>query len=130
MSLDKFKLSSSVKTGIWVEFSEDVKFLVAHSGRANQKSQAVFERTYKPVRHQMRTGTLSNEKAEELEIEYLAEAIILDWYVVDNGVELPFNKENVKRILREYPVILDTINKTSSDIQNYIESSVKEDAGK
>lgn len=129
MSLDKFKLSDHVKTGIWFEFDENVKFKLAHSGRLNTKAQAIWERLHKPYRHQIRTGTLSDDKSDELLIQFLAEAIILDWKIVKDGSEIAFTRENVTQFLKDYPYLKDHVTTLAADAQNYLETSVKEDVG-
>lgn len=98
--------------GVIIDY-EEFRITIARAGGSNKRFQKALERISLPFQRAMITETLSNSQAEELLKEAYAEQVILKWEVPaadgkwkkgiedpDNGKILPFNKENVLKVLR------------------------------
>jgi len=112
MALDLIKNYKTDKNkeieGIWEDFGEGCRILIARMG--NPKYVEAFRKISKPHAKAMRRGTLKEEIAERIMNEALAEAIVLGWEgLEENGVEVPYNKENCMRILTTYKDLKDQI---------------------
>ena len=106
------------KEGVWQDMGDGLKMRIARIG--NPKYQKRFEALSKPHRRALRRGTLSNEIAEKLLVQCIAETIVLDWEgVEENGKETPFSVENAVRILLEYPELRKYVEDIANEMEGY-----------
>lgn len=98
--------------GVWMDYGpssrgEDfpTRIKIARSGGENKEFQKALELATKPFRKALQTGSMSNERAEQLFRKVFVEKVVLDWENVEtkDGEFLPFTPENVERILTELP---------------------------
>jgi hypothetical protein len=106
------------KEGVWQDMGDGLKMRIARIG--NPKYQKRFEALSKPHRRALRRGTLSNEIAEKLLVQCIAETIVLDWEgVEEDGAETPFSVENAVRILLEYPELRKYVEDIANEMEGY-----------
>jgi len=126
---DVKKLFGTDKTkeqeGVVHEMGEGLKVRIARIG--NPKYQKRFQALSKPHRRALRRGTLSDEIAEKLLIQCLAETIVLDWEgLEENGKEVKYSTENAVRILTEYPDLRNYVNDIANEMEGYQEDDNEE----
>lgn len=110
---DSFRVDADLeKKGVVLDYTE-FRVTIARAGGNNKRYQKTVERLGKPYQRAIATETLDNRKSEDLLKEAYAEAIVLDWEIPtengewtrgiedpESGDILPFNAENVLRVLR------------------------------
>ncbi len=108
----------------------EAEFIIARAGGANTKYQRVMERKMRPHRAAINAGTMDDEVMKKLLAEAYSEAVIFAWTGVNDkkGKSLPFNKENVVKILLDLPELFIEIVQESQRIKNYVEAAAEEDA--
>lgn len=127
--------TSLEQKGIALEYGA-ATIIVARAGGANKKFQSVMERKMRPYRTAINSGTMDEDVAEKLLAEAYAESIILAWEGVNERepdedglpVEIPFNKDNVVRVLMDLPDMFRDIQEQSQKIANFLKGTVEEDA--
>ena len=68
----------------------------------NRKFIEAMQAAYKPVRVQLDTNTLPDEKAFEIRAHCVAEHLLLDWGgITENGEEVPYSVETAKKWLTD-----------------------------
>lgn len=124
-NLDKlFKNDKNSESGgIWMEVSEEIKFLVKRFGGFNsQPVKMALAKYYKPYARQVETGTLSADKEREIQNRVFVESCMLDWKGVQiDGQEVPFSKEEAVKLLNSLPELADTLVNYANDPKNYRE---------
>lgn len=119
---DVKKLFGTDKTkeqeGVIHEMGEGLKMRIARIG--NPKYQKRFQALSKPHRRALRRGTLSDEIAEKLLVQCLAETIVLDWEgLEEDGVEIEYSTENAVKILTDYPELRNYVNDIANEMEGY-----------
>lgn len=111
--------------GVWYDIADDLKMKIARIGNPNyQKRLQILS---KPYRRAMRRGTLSDEVAEKLLIQCMAETIVLDWEgVEENGKEIPYSKEAAIDILTKYPELKSYIYDIANELEGFQEEENEE----
>jgi len=114
----EYGTDASLETeGTWEDFGEGCEIKIARIG--NKAYRKYFQKASKPYQKQIRRGTLSDDKAEELLIDAMAHCIVMDWKgMQEDGADIEFSIANCKRVLTEYKDLRDAI----SDIANSAES--------
>ena len=88
--------------GVWEDFGNGCKVLIARQGNENYKK--AFRKLSKPYQNAIRRNNLSDEIAERILIEVMAETIVLDWSgMEEDGKDIKYSKEECFRILKSYP---------------------------
>lgn len=88
------------KEGVWVDIGEGARVRVARSDNPNFVK--CLQSKAKPYRVQSRNRTLSDEVANKVLIETMAETILLDWDGIQkDGKTLPYSKENAVLLLTD-----------------------------
>lgn len=93
MDIGKFKTDLNRELdGVWVDIGKEARLKIARIG--NPAYKETFRRLAKPYQRQIRTGTLSDEVAERILAQSLAESVLLDWEgLEENGKPLPYSKK-------------------------------------
>jgi hypothetical protein len=120
---DLFGTSKELETqGAWcvVDKTEDgeMKFLLAYAGSSNKQ----FLKESARLARGKRVSVNNVEMTQELTKEVFVNSIILGWenVVVKKGEKpLPYNKENAKMLLDEFPALFDLLSLFATDISNY-----------
>lgn len=137
---DKFKTSDKLeKEGIVRDFGY-CRITLARAGGSNQKYNAIMERISAQHQRAIQNNLLQNDKALALILDAYAEAVVLNWetntgteedpsWVV--GIEppnedqlLPFNKDNVKMVLKALPELFAELRADATNLQFYRQSLV------
>jgi len=126
---DVKKLFGTDKTkeleGVVHDMGEGLKMRIARIG--NPKYQKRFEALSKPHKRALRRGSLSNDVAEKLLVQCLAETIVLDWEgLEEDGKKVKYSKENAVRILTDYPDLRNYVNDIANEMEGYQEDEDEE----
>lgn len=104
--------------GVWEDFGDGLEVKIARIG--NPIYQKAFQKISKPHKKAIRRGTLRDEKAEELLIEAMAKAIVLDWKgLEEDGKEVPYNHNNCVKILTEYKDFREQVSEFATEIEAF-----------
>lgn len=129
-NLDKyFKADNEVvKTGVWMNISDDVGFLVKPFDRSNPSVKTAFAVHFKPHARQIELGTLDDKKELEIMVKLFVSACLVDWKGIEiDGKETPFSKEIAIKFLTGLPKLFHTLMDYAEDFKNFKE--VDEDEG-
>jgi predicted transcriptional regulator len=109
---DSFRVDKDLeRKGVVIDY-EKFRVTIARAGGNNKRYEKVLERLSRPYQRAIQTETLDNDKSMDLLKQAYAEAVVLDWETnvdgewkrgiedPDTGELLPFNTENVLRVLR------------------------------
>lgn len=139
MSLkNKFKTdSAAVAEGVWVEFeaNEDGTipgFKLGFASKQNKeytKAMRKLSANYTDEMGVVSFDSLPEEQAEKLVLEVFADTILKDWRNIqpeDNGVELPFTRENAIALLGspDWQALYDVLTAKSKKITNFQQRSL------
>lgn len=119
MDITKFRTDAEKeKKGVWIPIGEGAELLIARWG--NPDMIKVSERLMEPaeIRQAFRHGALSEEKAQEINTEIMAEAILLNWRgLEENGKAIPYSKEKAIELLRikDFSGLVTQISKTQEN---------------
>lgn len=104
---------------------------IARAGGGNVLFTKTVEQKLKPHRHALRTKTMGTKHLDRLMREVYADTVILDWENVrgPDNQPLPFNRDNVLKLLEDLPDLWKEIQSMSDDISVFREAERKEDAG-
>jgi len=111
---DKFAVDTDLEQkGVVIDY-EEFRVTIARAGGSNKRYQKALEKFSRPFQRAMQTETMSNTKAEDLLKQAYAQEVVLNWEVPaaagkwkkgipnpDGGKDLPFNTENVLKVLRD-----------------------------
>lgn len=113
--------------GVWRDdIGGDIKIKIARIGNPNYQKR--FQALTKPHRRALRSNRLSDDIAEKLLIQCLAETIVLDWEnVEEKGKKIPYSLENAIKLLTDYPELRSTINDIANELEGY-QAEEEEDA--
>ena len=111
--------------GIWFAI-EEAQFKCLRAGGSNEKfSKAV--RKYNQKRRAIANGVISREEADKSLAEIYADCIVLDWKGVTDEQDkpLPFNRENVIKLLTDLPDLFDALAVYCSSYENFLDDEAK-----
>lgn len=113
--------------GVWVPLGDGAKVKVARWNNPTHK--ALIEKLRRPFRSLMMSGReLPDDKAEQITIESMVEAILLDWegFVDENDNPLPFSKAASKQLLTEVKDFRDLISGLSVSGETFRKQEVED----
>ncbi len=125
-----FGTNATLETeGIWIDYGDYGKFLVARAGGQNKKFRNLFEKKIRPYRAAINMGTLDDAVAERIMRESFAEAVVLEWDLVDaDGKSVPFTVENCIELLESNPDLFTDLQQQSQMVANFIQDTREMDA--
>ena len=128
MDLNAFRMDKKAEDGgVWVDLDDTTSVCVARYN--NRRFGEVLNRLRGPHRQSIKAKTLSDEVAERILIQAMAEAILLEWRgVTEDGVSVEPTLENRVRILTAYRDFRDIIAEISMDAANYRATAIEADA--
>lgn len=127
---DIFGTNASLEVdGIWVDYGEHGRFRVARAGGKNKAFRNLMEKRLRPYRAAMSMGTMDDTVVERITRECFAEAVVLDWELVD-GDEQPitFTREKCVELFEEYPDLFLDIMQQAQMVVNFVEETREADA--
>lgn len=119
--LSTIKIDNDKASGIWVEYSLDIKLKIA--SLRNKGYQAFIRKEGKEYQVQIAHGVLNDEALEPIFIRALAKHVLVDWKNIedDDGSPIPYSQEKAEEILAnpEYRDLLDFVMATAQDRERY-----------
>jgi hypothetical protein len=121
--------------GIWVNYEDFGKFLVARAGGANKAYQKALEKELRPHRKLLkkRKAALPVDIVSNAVKAAFIETVLLDWQGIKDrkGKAIKFSKENAAKLFEDLPALYEDLLEQSSDHETYAveEEIVKDDAG-
>jgi hypothetical protein len=122
--------------GQWCDYGEGPsgkkqRILLARMAPSNKKFQAAYDRFQREYGRQSDAGTLANDTARAAMIVMMADSIILQWegFCDRDGVEMPYCKENVIKLLTDLPDFFTEMREQASGRENFLKIQDVADAG-
>lgn len=137
MSLRKrFKTDRKSETeGIWLDYGDGQRILIARANRANRAFQAESQKFFRKYRQQFKHGVIPDEVQEKIAYEAYAKTIVLAWEGIraeDIGEkgqeEVPFTFDNCVKLFRNLPDFFDDLQTQAQEKENFLEEVREEDA--
>lgn len=120
--------------GVWLTYELDdgnsVEFKVARIGRSNKNYIKVLEKKTRPHRHALSTNTMSDSKANKIQLEVFVEAVLLDWkgIVKEDGTEFVCNRENAIKLFSDLPDLYDSLKDQAEAASTFKNEELEDDA--
>ena len=116
---DKFKVTSSEREGVWIEYPT----LVVDGKTPGFKCRSTNHRANKDLKKAMETSIrkhgkaiardeMSAEDADKVDVDNFVDTVLVDWrnvFTEDGQEELPFNRENAVELLSKAPKLQDDL---------------------
>jgi len=131
---DTFETDQALEAnGVWLDYG-DFRVLLASAGQGNKNYVRYAEKKLKPIRRALESGALSNERSQALMADIYAKTIILSWETMQgegdkaemkSGIEakdgtiIPFNENNVERILLDLPRLFTDLQEQAASLANF-----------
>lgn len=116
--------------GIWVDYPSGISMKIARMGGANTEYARYLTNQLKPYKFQLDRGTLAEEKSKEILLDVFARYILKDWKGVtdEKGLPIAYDVEAGKKILSEYPELLNDLQALASDYRKFALEVLEETA--
>lgn len=115
--------------GMWVTYTPEIRFKIR---RANsEQAQKVMRKLMAPYKSITRSGRdLPRGVSEDLERQWVAQAILVDWAGVTDrdGKELPFSVDKAMKVLAELPDMRREIANLSGEAETFRRQQLEDDA--
>lgn len=121
-NLDQFFKSDkkAQAEGVWFTINDQTSFKIRHFDKSNPIMSAAMAKYFKPFAAQVKLGTLSEDKQQEIFIKIFVEVCLADWKgVIVDEKELEFSKEAAMKIMTEYPPLFDALWTFANTFDNY-----------
>ena len=113
------------REGTWIDMGEGASMKVARMG--NPHYNKTIQRLSKPHKNAIRRGTISEEKAQELQIRAAAEALLLDWKgIVEDGVEVAYSVDKGIEYMTAMNDFFRYVQEMATSIENFREEEDEE----
>lgn len=130
MDISKFQTNKAMEEeGVWVDVDGNgTRIKVARINNARYKKY--FQKITKPYKRQIRTGTLSEDLAEKLLVDALANTILLDWKgFTKDGQDYPYSVDNARAFLAESADFRDFVSDAANEMETFRAAEVEEARG-
>lgn len=135
-----FKTDNSKEAeGFWFEDTGVINadktipgFLLARASRSNPRFAKATEKLGKKYKRQFDNDMVTGEFAETLNKALFLDTILLGWRNVqpdDDGVELPFSRENADKLFAELPDLYELLETSARRASNFRDAEIEDDAG-
>lgn len=106
--------------GVVLDFGA-AKFKVRRAGGSNRRFLTTLSAKLRPHRRALAAGTLSDEVAEDLQMEVYFETVVVDWEGVTDprGEVLPYNLVNFKQVMHDLPDLWATLREEADNLKNF-----------
>lgn len=114
--------------GVWVEFRDGMEVRVARAG--NPEFRKLWRALTRPYQRQLRTGTLSPQKEDELTVRCMARALLRDWRGLEDesGEPIGYDPAFAERLLMDSPELRNFVSDVATEYQMFREQRLEEDA--
>jgi hypothetical protein len=130
MDISKFQTNKSAEEdGVWVDVDGNgTRIKVARINNARYKKY--FQKITKPYKRQIRNGTLSEDLAEKLLVDALANTILLDWKgFTKEGQDFPYSVDNARSFLAESADFRDLVSDAATEMETFRTAEIEEARG-
>lgn len=130
MDISKFQTNKSAEEeGVWVDVDGNgTRIKVARINNARYKKY--FQKITKPYKRQIRNGTLSEDLAEKLLVDALANTILLDWKgFTKEGQDFPYSVDNARSFLAESADFRDLVSDAANEMETFRSAEIEEARG-
>ena len=112
--------------GVWFELGSGARIRLARQG--NPKWNEFRRLKLRTYRNGFRGGVMTDETAEEIMLDLLAETIILDWEgLTSGGQELKYSKSCARDLLVDLRDFRDFVARASSEMESFRDTEIKGD---
>ena len=134
MNLYKFfKTDKSKESGEGIALTYgDSKIVIHRAGGSNAKYKKLHNANLREYGRDIELGVLDEAKDTLLMAGLYADTVIIGWENVkdEDGKALPFNRENVVKILTDLPELFLDIRRAATDVALFKQKELEEDLGK
>lgn len=127
-----FGSDESLETkGIWHDFGDYGRFLIARAGGSNKPYAKALERETRPLRRSLEAGAIDEERSRALLAKVFADTVVLGWEGVigRDGEELPFDRDNCRKLLTDLPNLFEDIRTQATSWAQYRKQALEAEAG-
>jgi Zn-finger nucleic acid-binding protein len=123
-----FKTDATLEAqGVWIDYGEYGKFLLARAGGANSRYTKVLEHKTQPYRHNLKS--IGNDILERILKETFIETLLLDWEIRDEkNKKIPFNQQNAMKIFDEMDDLYLDLREQANNLAIYRVKQLEDDA--
>lgn len=114
--------------GVWYDFGNGAKFLLARAGGANKKYEAAYTRLMKPLQRQIQAGTASADVLIANNKRAYAESVVLAWEGVfhpETGEVMPHTVDNVVKLFDLVPEVWTFVIQIATDYSNFSREAIE-----
>ena len=117
--------------GVGLDYGDGGRIKIARSGGSNSGYKQALSNLLKEHRHQINTGTLSDEVAERKQREIFARHVVMDFDTVEgpDGEELPYTPDNATKLLADLPDLYADLREQAAKLSNFRAEAIEADAG-
>jgi hypothetical protein len=108
----------------------EIKFTLARAGGSNKRFATRMQALLRPYERSIKAGTMSDDKAEDIMCQTIAETVILSWSNVNDrdGKALPFSVPAAKQLLLDLPELRTVILEEAQKAVNFIAEEVEQNS--
>lgn len=121
------------REGAWLEVCSNTdgsvtRIKIARAGRRNKAYTKAMEKETRPYRAIL--NDLDAKTDDKITNTVLVNAIILDWenMQVEEGVNMPFTKENALQVLTQFPDLADLVNRKAWEAETFRAEQLEDEA--
>ena len=106
--------------GVWIAYEGDIEFKIARANTPGYRD--AIKRLHRQHKHQIESGTMSEQLSDNLLADLMAEHILVDWKGLMNGKEeFKYSKNAAKTFLKDerYAEIREWIMVQAQNVENY-----------
>lgn len=123
MDLKTFKTDPALDEGAWIKLG-DAEIKIARIG--SPKYQSAMMARLKPHRESIELGILKEDDAKKIEVEMLADFIVIDWKNMElDGADLPYSRENAIKAL-QIEMFRSWVKEHARNLENYRVADLKQ----
>lgn len=132
----QFKTSKFAETeGVDVRFKANSdgtipSFRIARMAKSNPKYLKAVEARTKPHRKDIIEKAITNEIAEEINLDVFCDAVLIGWenIVGEDGRVIPYTRDDAKKLMTELPDLYEILKEKAEDIDNFLSSNLVSEA--
>ena len=129
-----FSTSKSAETeGVLVDICDNAdgsvcRWRIARAGRRNKAYTKALDKATRPYRAIM--NEIDSDLDDKIMAKVIAESIVLDWEntQLEEGINLPFSKENVMLVLTTLPDLIDVVNRKAGEMSTFRDQQLEDEA--
>ena len=129
----QFKTDRNKETGEGITLNYgDAKIIIHRAGGANSEYRKKHNANLREFGREIDNGTFTPEEDAQVMAELYADTVIKGWEGVadENGKPLPFNRENVVKLMTDLPELFNDIKSAATTVALFKQKQIEEDVGK